>query len=184
MTRGDSLRPALAWGLGLALWLGMQCCGRPVHAQDDTLVRDVVQLAHHESVDPLADAPGIHAVLVNGAARRGMTTRAFARWHSRRFFSGHTTRPWWRALELDCARPRGLRGRWEEPRAEGQLSRRDVCLLTVALVRSLHVPVCDAEWWGSREDYRGGPHAAAHARDVFVTCGSRVPRNLFSRGAT
>lgn len=181
--------PLPSWrlvGLALLTALGVAraCCTTPVEAQDDALVRDVVQLAFHESTDPLADAPGIHAVVVNGAARRGMSTHAFARWHSRRFFAGQTARPWWRELALDCSRPRGYRGRWEEPAREGALSLRDTCVVTVALVRSLREPVCDAVWWGSREDYSGGPHAEAHRRDVFVACavGGRAPRNLFSRG--
>ena len=164
--------------LGYALML--PTCATARAQADDALTLDVVRLAFHESVDPYADAPGIHAVIVNGARRRGVSLRIFARTHSPRFFAGASARPWALAIGLDCARPRGYAGNWTLPRGD-RPSWQTVCRATVARVRALREPVCEAETWGSARDYRSGPHAAAHARDVFCDCGAGA-RNLFSRG--
>lgn len=162
---------------GLLVWLVLRSCA--AHAQsDDALVRDVVRLAFHESTDPLADAPGIHAVLVNGARARGTSTRAFARSYAPRFFRGVSRRPWWLALELSCDRPAGFAGNWTRDRGV-QPSLRATCLATVALVRSLETPVCDATLWGSAADFRSGRFATAHRHVVFVSCGDGA-RNLFA----
>lgn len=161
---------SLLWlALALAASSMLHTCAEPAHAQD-TLVRDVLRLAFHESpADPLADAAGIHAVLVNGAARRHTTPHHFARWHSRRFFAGRTGQAYLLELDVDCHRPRGFPTHWPL----------ETCRAVVALVSALDRPVCPAVWWGSELDYRSGPHARAHARDVFVDCGQT--RNLFSR---
>ena len=156
------------------------CYAVPVEAQaSDALVSDVVRLAFHESVDPYADAPGIHAVLLNGAARRGVSPHAYARSHSPRFFAGTSARPWALAITLTCERPRGYAGSWTLPRGD-RPSWQTVCLATVAHVRALREPACEAETWGSHADYAGGRFAAEHARDVFCDCGPGA-RNLFSR---
>lgn len=149
---------------------------------DEQLVLDVVRLTAHEAgLDSLGDADGIYAVLVNGAAARGLGTHAFARTHSPRFFRGTSARPWALALTLDCARPRGFTASWDLPRGE-RLSRHDACVALVEHVRAIVAapPICRAETWGSLEhDY-----ARLRARGVcFVMddCGSGA-LNGFSHG--
>lgn len=177
MTRPER---ALAGGFVIFLLLRvMGCAGHAAAQSDDGLVRDVLQLSFHESVDPLADAPGIFSVIVNGASERGVSTRSFARSYAPRFFRHETARPWFSRLALTCGRPDGFRGNWSQPRLRGP-SLHDVCVAVVELVRSFDAPTCPATFWGSTADYRSGPHAAAHASDVFVECGDHA-RNLFSR---
>lgn len=133
MTRAD--RTPFFLVVALCAYALLRACmvPQPAGAQADTLVEDVVGLTMHEADGNLPDADGIYAALVNGAARRGLSTHAFARLHSRRFFAGTTARPWARALRLDCARPRGYPGAWSR--------RRDACVALVEHVRAIvHAP--------------------------------------------
>lgn len=155
---------------GLIVWLALRSCA--AHAQDDAIVLDVVRLTAHEAgVDSPADADGIYAAIVNGAAAHGLTPHAYARAHSRRFFRGTSARPWALALGLDCDRPAGFPARWSRYRP--------ACLALVAHVRAIvgSPPVCLAETWGDARD-----HERARARGVCLRIVSCAPgaRNLFS----
>lgn len=170
--KGDSLRPAAAWALGLALFLAMHSC--KAHAQDDAFARVVVQVTAHEAgLDSLADADGIHATLVHGAERHGMTPVAFAHAYSPRLFRGTTARPWVLGLRLDCRRPSGYPLPWTALGAR-TVSRRDACLALAAHARELvaGAPRCDAEDWSAQ----WLPLAPRLER---VDCGDTL--NLFAR---
>lgn len=170
--RGDSLRPAIAWGLGLGLWLAAMCCGR-VHAQaDDALVLARV-VAHEAGIDGAADVPGIYAVLRSGADRRGFTFQAMARAYSPRAHAGSTARPWAMELGADCERPRGYPLPWTPARRAQCVALIDASRAAVAAP-----PTCDADDWGDARDHARA--RAAGRRFVLVDCGDGA-RNLFSR---
>lgn len=166
-------RYTLAAWLLLVLGISLRTCG--ADAQDDALVRAVVMLTAHEAgLDALADADGIHATLVHGGERHGMTPTAFARAYAPRMYAGTTPRAWVLALRLDCSRPRGYPLPWYQPRAEGALSRRDACTVLVAHVRELvsGEPVCAADDWAA-------PYVPLGAWLEPVDCGDT--RNAFAR---
>lgn len=177
--RGDSLRPALAWGLGLGLWLAMQTCGHARAQTDDATM--LLRICAHESTRfELADCTGIHAVLVNDA--RGLSFAASARAHSRRFFGGAPgeMNAWTAQLALTCERPRGFRLRWDMVPAGWTVSRQDACLALASHVRVLlsGEPLCDARQWGSPQD--AARRRAAGCTWIPVSCGDGA-RNVFMR---
>lgn len=164
------------WLLGLLAFLAMRSCmGEPVHAQDDerTAWAVVVVTTHEAGLDSLADADGIHAALVHGAERHGMSPHAFARAYSPRLFGGVTSRSWVLGMRLDCRRPRDFRLPWSAPRG-GMPSRRDACTALVAHVRELVAagPRCDADDWSA-------PWVELGSWLVPVDCGDTA--NQFAR---
>lgn len=66
----------------------------------------LAQITIHEAGwDDTGDAEGIDAVLRNGAAREGISYRAFARAYSGRIWTGETSKPWVRHLTESCDAP-------------------------------------------------------------------------------
>lgn len=142
-----------AWAIGLAAWLAAHSCAGHAHAQsDDRFALALTQVTVHEAgFDSLADADGIHSVIVHGARRHGMSPVAFAHAYSPRLFAGQTRRAWVLGLRLSCERPPAFVGRWVRPRVSGG-SRQAACVRLVAHARELVAgePVCAADDWCAR----------------------------------
>ena len=171
-----------ALGLVLALALASmlsRCTASAQEPADDRFALVLVQVTAHEAgVDALEDVVGIHAALVHGAERHGMSPVAFAHAHAPRLFAGSTARAWVLSLRLNCSRPAGFPGRWTSPRAggarSGAVSRRDACLALVARARELVAgsPLCAADDWAA-------PYVSLGAWLEAVDCGET--RNRFAR---
>ncbi len=92
---------------GLVLVLAVALLARAASSQrrpSEELV--LAQITIHEAGwDDTGDAEGIDAVLRAGAAREGISYRAFARAYSGRIWTGETNKRWVRHLDESCTAP-------------------------------------------------------------------------------
>ena len=89
-----------------ALLLNPSLVSGQTRRESDALVLARV-CANEAGWDALDDCAAIYDVLRGGAARHGMTLRAFAHAYSGRALRGQTSRPWMAALREDGGEPLG-----------------------------------------------------------------------------
>jgi hypothetical protein len=144
--------------------LAAECSPRLAHAQGEDVA--VAQLCVHEAGwDSPADCDAIVAVLLNGAAREGMSTASFRRAYAPRFTAHSTPRSWVHRLGRAAHDPHaGIR--WSRFRARWlhMMLRAGAALALPA--------VCNATDWSSPAHMRRRIAAGASLR--VVDCGDTV----------